>query len=147
MTEIKSIIIEGYASVFDHIDTHGDVTKKGCFVDELKTYPYRSMLFGHDATRVLGHWLDMFEDDKGLRVLGCVTDKQAIQLVTCKALLGLSIGYSATDINQKNDHRNLKGIWLQEVSITPIPCNRHALILGCDAWNEGMDDDRFGVKK
>jgi len=54
--------------------------------------------------------------------------------VVTKALLGLSIGYEADHIQQNNDHRNLKAVGLMEVSLTPVPVNREALITYCGLW-------------
>jgi len=134
MADEERCFIQGYASVFDFTDTHGDITRKGCFKKDLKAFPYRSMLFNHDKMRILGTWLSMKEDKIGLFVEGIVTDPQAIQWVVTKALLGLSIGYEADHIQQNNDHRNLKAVGLMEVSLTPVPVNREALITYCGLW-------------
>jgi len=62
---------EAYASVFDGNDAFKDTIKKGAFSDTLKkrARPVR-MFFQHNPSVVIGKWLDLHEDSKGLKSVG-----------------------------------------------------------------------------
>ena len=67
-------VVEGYASVFDHlIETWngGEVVRKGAFAKTLKDNGGKVAVFrSHDTDRQIGHGIKAIEDEKGLFVTG-----------------------------------------------------------------------------
>ena len=122
-------VIEGYASVFDVTDAHGDVMKRGAFARSLQqmqngTMP--KMLWQHQPENPIGVWEYMEEDEYGLRIKGrllmnLTKAQEAYTLLKNQVLKGLSIGYVARDFERKNGFRNLLDVDLIEVSLVTFP--------------------------
>lgn len=116
-------IIEGYASVFDGVDSYGDTVIKGAFRETLKDRERSVKMRWNHFGPVIGKWLDIHETDKGLKVKGQLTPGHSVAadvLASLKhgAIDGLSIGYFVTDSDQKKEGgRLLKGIELVEISV------------------------------
>lgn len=95
-------LLEGYASVFDVVDTYGTVLKPGAFSKSLRDWNERDrlpdMYLQHDWSSVIGRWTEMAEDGKGLRVKGSfvrsVFGDHAQALVDSGIATDLSIGFS-----------------------------------------------------
>ncbi|MBP7705571.1 MAG: HK97 family phage prohead protease [Caulobacter sp.] len=142
--------VEGYGSVFDVRDSHGDVVARGAFNASLEQrrregralppmYMNHGSMMGADA-RPVGVWLDMAEDDHGLRVKGRLSglDTDAgrfnLALIRDGAMRGLSIGYrvapggAVAGRSETEPRRVLNRIDLFEVSIVDDPANASALI-------------------
>lgn len=127
----------GYASVWDSIDLGGDTVKRGAFVKSLDAWKSKNMLpqllFYHEMDSVIGDWLEMEEDDRGLRVKGRLWIKgdlavpeavKAYNILRGTSVRGLSIGYRVKDYDIQDQMdgsqiRHLKEIDLLEVSIAP----------------------------
>ena len=64
----------GYASAFNGIDTYGDTIFPGAFKDTIhnRARPIR-MHYNHDPRTVIGKWIEVKEDDKGLFIAGELT--------------------------------------------------------------------------
>ena len=124
----------GYASVFGGVDSYGDTIQKGAYIKTLKgrQRPVR-MLYNHMGT-VIGKWVAMYEDEKGLFVEGELTpghSKAADVYASMKhgTLGGMSIGYYVTDMEELSDGRRLlKEIELIEVSVVDEPADLGAKI-------------------
>lgn len=98
------------------------------------------MLFAHKADDLpIGYWLVMEEDDTGLWVEGIVTDQAVGQAVLDQALRGMSIGYQTNKVDQRNDVKYILTMELLEVSLTPVPLNRRALITDVEVLEEIKD--------
>lgn len=123
---------EGHGSVFGNIDHHMDVVVKGAFQETLakhkrdKTMP--QMFWMHQMDQVPGMWLDMSEDDYGLKTRGKLlpttlgNDMQI--LLNAKAVRGLSIGFYPTDVDYDRDGiRLIKNVDLLEVSLVSLAAN------------------------
>lgn len=131
--EIKTF--EGYASTFGNEDRHGDIVEKGAFESSIgKKMPL--MLRGHDPANVVGKWVDMYEDDKGLHSKGEFTPGHSVAADTYAslkhgALSGLSIGFRVPRKGYRieNDRRIIEKVELLEVSIVALPANTEAQIL------------------
>ena len=133
--EIKALNdgeFEGHGSVFGNEDLGGDIVMPGAFKRTLakhrqaKSLP--QMFWMHDPARVCGKWLDMSEDQHGLRVKGVLADtplgNEIRTLLKMDAVRGLSIGYSVTDDGyDKEGNRLLKDCELWEVSVVSLPMN------------------------
>jgi uncharacterized protein len=133
--EIKSLHdreFEGHGSIFGNVDLGGDIVVKGAFNRSLKQHKTSgglpSMFWMHDPTRVAGKWLDMSEDDNGLRVKGVLADtplgNEIHTLLKMDAVRGLSIGYRTLDQDfDKAGNRLIKEAELWEVSVVSLPMN------------------------
>lgn len=139
----------GYAStVLGEPDSYGDVVLPGAFAKSLarhkaeKTMP--SMFFGHKADELpIGDWIEMAEDEKGLRARGklALDDIEGSRVhlaLKSGRVKGLSIGYRIPlgGIKEDPDREGvylLSEIDLHEVSVVNRPANRNALIDGVKA--------------
>ena len=142
---------EGYASVFNHQDAHGDVVKPGAFAESLAAlkssgrslpmYANHGAAMGGDPLPV-GVWKEISEDDKGLKVKGQVAamdsdhGKRVYGLMKSGALSGLSIGFrvppGGADYGQKagDPKRTLNKLHLAEISVVDDPSNHLARVTG-----------------
>ena len=79
--EIKSLTkgeFDGHGSIFGNEDLGGDIVLPGAFSRSLnqhrKNNSMPQMFWMHDPGRVPGKWVDMSEDDDGLKVKGILAD-------------------------------------------------------------------------
>lgn len=141
--EIKDIsdtgVIEGYGSVFDTRDSYDDVIKRGAYAVTLANHKAAgtmpAMLWQHDSNQPIGVWLEMEEDEKGLRVRGqlllsTVRGREAYELLKMGAMNGLSIGFMAKSWSYDKELRILTEIDLWELSVVTFPANTKATITG-----------------
>lgn len=139
-------IITGYASVFDTIDSYGDVIQRGAFTRTLnaakakgKTIP---VLWQHNPHEPIGRTLDIAEDERGLRIRAelLITDvekaREAHALAAAGILGGLSIGFSipkttsagtpAVTYDADTDTHQIHEVRLWEYSLVTFPANEDA---------------------
>lgn len=65
---------EGYASKFDGNDSYGDTIEKGAFANTLASHATPKMFINHRAWDLpVGKWLNLVEDEVGLKVEGELT--------------------------------------------------------------------------
>ena len=136
--EVKSLArdgtFSGYASVFDVLDNHNDIIKKGAFRSTLKKGTGRiKLLWQHKQDEPIGTFSRIFEDEMGLYVegkllLGLQRGKEAYSMLKQGIVSGLSIGYSPLhyDVDQQSGARILTDIELWEVSLVTFPANEAA---------------------
>jgi HK97 family phage prohead protease len=123
----KTLVIEGYASLFGVEDLAGDVVRAGAFARSLMRGAGVGMLLQHLGGRTAGRWTAMREDGRGLFVRGLVSDETtagqaALGLIADKALNGLSIGFIARDWSPRAVRgRELREIELREISLVTSP--------------------------
>ncbi len=123
----KSILIEGYASLFGVEDLAGDVVRAGAFTRSLARGGEVAMLFQHASGRRAGSWTVLREDGRGLFVRGLVTDetpagRAALKLMADGSVDGLSIGFIARDWSPRvGGGRELREVELREVSLVDSP--------------------------
>ncbi|KKB09035.1 HK97 family phage prohead protease [Devosia chinhatensis] len=126
----------GYASVFNRVDSGGDIVMPGAFVKSLSTRRGRiRLLFQHDPKEPVGIWDTIAEDSHGLFVTGRlvpgVPRSDALRrLIESRALDGLSIGFRTVKASREpgTGHRRLKEIDLYEISIVTFPMMEDARI-------------------
>jgi len=135
--ELKSTYFgefEGYASVFDVVDQHSDIIKKGAFGLALNPKEVK-LLWQHKPEEPIG-WLESIQEDsrglyvKGKLLLASSRGKEAYELLKGGAISGLSIGFDV--IKQSFDHkakRIIEEIKLWEVSLVTFPANNEARVL------------------
>lgn len=126
----------GYASVFNGVDSYGDMILPGAYADTIKNRqrPVR-MFYNHDARWPIGKWLSVEEDGKGLLVSGELTPGHSLAsdvkaAMSHGTLDGLSIGYRIPSGGSEKDGkvRKLKRIDLVEVSVVTTPADLNARI-------------------
>jgi HK97 family phage prohead protease len=130
--QLKGREFEGHGSVFGNVDLGGDVVVPGAFKKSLaqhrKAGSLPALFWMHDPTRVAGKWLDMDEDEQGLKVKGVLAPtplgEEIHVLLKMEAVKGLSIGYRTIDQDwDKHGNRLIKEAELWEVSVVSLPMN------------------------
>jgi HK97 family phage prohead protease len=141
----KNGTFEGYASVFNDLDSSQDRVIKGAFKNTLEKYRQNgrmpALLWQHDAGEPIGVWREMFEDQTGLYVKGELfveeipRARQAYKLMREGGLSGLSIGFKTiqSELNPKTGERLLTEIDLLEVSMVTFPALDSARVSGVKA--------------
>lgn len=96
--------IEGYGSVFDTLDTYGDIVRPGAYAKSLAKHAADGtrvkMLWQHDDATPIGVWDEVREDATGLYckgrlLLDVAAAREAHALLLAGAIDGLSIGFQA----------------------------------------------------
>ena len=134
-TENNLGTFEGYGSVFGNVDSTNDIVAKGAFLDSLQKNGNPSMLYQHDARRVMGVWDMVKEDQNGLYVKGTLNlevqdGREAYALIKQGAIKGLSIGYRVKQAayDEKTGVRTIKQADVLEVSLVTFPANAEAQV-------------------
>lgn len=133
---------EALVSVFDNVDSYGDVVRKGAFAKTLEEWTESQspipVLYSHNATDPdynIGHVLEAYETDDGLLIRGQLDvesetgkAKQVHRLLTTRRVSQFSFAYDVTEGSevQLDDGRSayeLRGIKLYEVGPCLIGAN------------------------
>ncbi|MCW5721947.1 MAG: HK97 family phage prohead protease [Devosia sp.] len=124
----------GYASIFNRLDSGGDIVLPGAFGKSLAKKRGRiRLLFQHDPKDPVGIWEELREDAHGLfaagRLVPGVPRADALRrLIETQALDGLSIGFRTVKASRKGGQRLLHEIDLYEISIVTFPMMEEARI-------------------
>lgn len=141
----------GYASLFGIADLVNDVVEFGAFSKTLELHSSRPvrMLFQHDPDQVIGRWLTLRQDEKGLYVEGQLSldvtrAKDVHALMLSGALDGLSIGFKTRKSHKdpKSGARHVSEADLWEISIVTFPMlpdARVTQIKFCTPENDPLD--------
>jgi len=134
---------EGYGSTFGNVDRGMDIVEAGAFRRTLKEKSLAAikMLRDHDTTKIVGQWLDIQEDNHGLKVRGKLFSspedgvplaRETYTLMKAGALDALSIGYRTvkSSWDEQSGIRTLLDLDLWEISVVTFPMNEMA---GIDA--------------
>lgn len=126
--------IEGYASVFEVVDSGMDVVAPGAFSKSLGSGRKVRMLWQHDMAQPIGVWDEIREDERGLYVKGRISKdvakgSEAIALFRMGAMDSLSIGYRTISASPEGNGRvrRIEEAELWEVSAVTIPMNEMAV--------------------
>jgi hypothetical protein len=139
--------VEGYASVFNNVDSYKDIVLPGAFAKSLKSRK-PAMLWQHRSGDVIGVWDEMEEAKKGLYVKGRILDTtlgdDAYKLVKAGAVTGMSIGYSSKkdEFDHEKGVRKLIEVELYEVSLVTFPANERAQITRVKSENGALMTER-----
>lgn len=140
--EIKSLddtgMFEGYASVFGVEDSDGDVILKGAFKETIAAAKSSGrmpkMLWQHDRRQIIGKWIDMNEDDKGLWVKGRLImevrqGQEAYALLKEEVLDALSVGFNIPEGGATGKYEFvISRVDLMETSLVTWGANPDAII-------------------
>lgn len=132
----------GYASVFDNMDWYGDVVRRGAFTETLAKWKARGklppLLWQHKSDTPIGPHLEMYEDEKGLFVVGkLLVDaiekaREAYALLKAGVISGMSIGFDTPEGGMVYDGKanvwNLIRLDLWENSLATFPANEEAQV-------------------
>lgn len=133
--------INGYGSIWDKVDSYGEVVVQGAFTKSLKAWRRLKrpipMLWQHRSDQPIGVWDDFEEDEKGLKLSGRLNletqrGKEAWSDVKMQAVTGLSIGYYEVKADPydygSTEPRKLIELDLREVSPVTFPALKEAQI-------------------
>lgn len=126
----------GYASVFDEVDSYGDIVTHGAFRASIENFHKGKMpklLWQHDVNCPIGIIEEIKEDQHGLFVkcrllLEVEKAKDVYCLIKNKAIDGFSIGYKLRDSYFENGYHYLTDVDLLEISIVTFPACESAVI-------------------
>ena len=130
----EDMVFAGYASIFGGVDAYGDTIDPKAYDQTLveRQRPVR-MRWNHYGP-VIGKWLDIRVDGKGLYVNGQLTPghSTAVDVYASMkhgAIDGMSIGYIPRLVEEKGEGRRLlKQIDLIEISVVEEPADLGAKI-------------------
>lgn len=131
---------EGYASVFGGVDSYGDTILPGAYKKTLKKRERPIRMRWNHWGPVIGKWLEIAEDERGLRVKGELTPGHSVAQDVYASLKhgaidGMSIGYRPVQIRDLGDgRRELKEIDLVEISVVEEPADLAARVGGVKNW-------------
>lgn len=140
--------IEGYASVFGGVDSYGDTINPGAYAETLKNRERPVRMRWNHYGPVIGKWMEIREDEKGLYVRGELTPGHSIAdnvYASLKhgAIDGLSIGYIVEigEGAEKNDTGgyDLSKIDLIEISVVEEPADLGANISNVKECKEAIE--------
>ena len=129
---------EGYASVFGGVDSYNDTILKGAYAGVLQRAKRPHMFYNHRYWEMpIGKWLELEEDESGLKVKGEFTPGHSVAADVYAAVKhgtidGLSIGYALTKDDyyiDPNGVRVIKNISeLYEISVVTMPADSAARV-------------------
>lgn len=133
----RGLRFAGYAAVFGHPDSGGDVIRPGAFAASLEGARDVPLLWQHRAGAVIGRVAHLSEDKRGLRVIaelgGGEDARRAARLLEAKKLDGLSFGYRVRQAGRKDGLRELIELDLVEVSLVAEPMQPRARVHAVEA--------------
>ena len=133
-TSDKEGIFSGYASVFGGVDAYGDTIIKGAYANTLQNRKRPVQMRWNHWGDVIGKWLVIQEDEKGLYVEGSLTPNHSLAQDVYASLKhgsigGLSIGYRVVNgVENETGGLDLYEIDLVEISVVESPADLAAQI-------------------
>ena len=130
----KEGIFSGYASVFGGVDAYGDTIIKGAYQNTLENRKRPVQMRWNHFGDVIGKWLVIQEDEKGLYVEGSLTPNHSVAQDVYASLKhgaigGLSIGYRVVKgVENQTGGMDLYEIDLIEISVVETPADLAAQI-------------------
>jgi HK97 family phage prohead protease len=132
------LVFNGYASVFDYLDSHNEIMIKGAFFKSIQKHNNGSsrikLLWQHDIHKPIGVINKIAEDDKGLFVDVALNNsvnqgREVAALVKQKAIDSFSVGFNIEKYRINNlGQKEICDADLWEVSVVTFPANQAAKI-------------------
>lgn len=131
---------EGYGSVFGNVDAYNEIVAPGAFAKSIAEIKASGrplpVLWNHNSNEPIGKYLDLMEDDRGLKVQGQLMTGKVSRATEVAAMMqegiisGLSIGYWVKDYSRDDETGvwTLKELKLREISVVTFPANDDARI-------------------
>ncbi len=146
----RGLRFAGYAAVFDHPDSGGDVVRRGAFARALAKGDSVPLLWQHQGGQVIGRVEHLSEDSRGLRVIAELGSgaaaARAAALLKAKRLDGLSFGYRVRAAGKRDGLRELTELDLVEVSLVAKPMQRRARVHAVEERTALQPEDGRGCK-
>ena len=141
------LTITGYGAYFNNIDSYGDIILPGAFAKTLIDRKGRiAFCYQHDIWNPIGKIEEIYEDDKGLKVVVKLSAaNEDIQTKVKEGILKeMSIGYRAMKTRQGGgmgyeDANILEEIKLIEISLVTVAANPLAVIETMKSETEKTD--------
>lgn len=146
--------IKAYASVFDNVDRHGDVLRKGAFAETIEAWQKSGnnipLLYGHDFSDPfanIGTVKSVVEDDHGLLIeatldLDNAKAKQVHRLLKEKRLTQMSYAFDVLEAAPAtvdgDEVYEITKAHLHEVSVVPIGANSATEVLAVKAAGDDV---------
>jgi hypothetical protein len=145
-------VFEGYASMFNNLDSYRDIVVKGAFNRTINNNSNRvKVLWQHDISEPIGKPIMMAEDEKGLHVkaklcLGTEKGRQCFELMKDGVINELSIGHDTIqdEYDSKNRIRYLKEVRLWEFSAVTFAANDMAKVNNVKRFDRLLDELKSG---
>ena len=124
----------GYASVFGGVDSYGDTIDPKAYDETLKNRKRPVRMRWNHYGPVIGKWLKMQVDERGLYVEGELTPGHSVASdvyasLKHEAVTGMSIGYFVKEAEgRENGTTLLKQIELVEISVVEEPADNAAQV-------------------
>ena len=139
-SENGEMIVSGYASVFNVVDSWSDVILQGAFAKTISENMSRvKLLWQHDQTCPIGKILELKEDAKGLFFKAKISDtemgKEAHTLCKDGVIDEISIGFASIKDDYTNGIRMISELKLWEISLVTLGANEFAKITEVKAEN------------
>lgn len=130
--DIQGRIVKGYFSVFDNVDSDGDIIRKGAYEKTLKANRSRIQhLWQHNPHMPIGKLQELKEDSKGLYFESKLSDtalgNDVLKLYKEGIIREHSVGFEVKDQIQ-SDHREITEIKLWEGSTVTWGANELAQV-------------------
>lgn len=135
----KTGIVKGYGSIFDNIDSDGDIITKGAYTKTISENGKRiKYLYQHQMDKPLGKMVNLYEDEKGLMFEASIPKtqlgKDVLELMKAGVITENSVGIlplqkeGCSDVIE-NCYRKLTEVKLYEISAVTLAANDEAMIL------------------
>jgi hypothetical protein len=136
-------MIEAYVSIFNNIDSYGDIIAPGAFAESIgKKLP--KVVWSHDWEKPIGKTLVAREDNKGLYVkaqllLSIDDGRKAYELIKEGIIDEFSIGFRVQDWEMQGENRVIKKVKLYEWS--PVLAGANPATELVSIKGEDIDED------
>ena len=143
-TDTEQGVFDGHASVWDIVDSEGDVVERGAFAKTITEGIAKEgvpiLALHNDTVLPVGKTLALREDDEGLYVKGYISPtsmgNDVRTLIRDGVLKELSIGYVPVAHKMEGNVRHLLEVELPEISVVTWAANSAAKITGYKGANE-----------
>ena len=154
-------IVEGWASVFNNLDSDNDRILPGSYAKSIKEWGPEGknrikLCMQHNMQRPIGKILEMKEDSKGLYIraqFGTDTDGENYYRMTKEEIITeFSVGFFAQEKKENEDGGyDISSIKLYEVSMVTVAANDEALVTNVKSNNvlklvKQVGDDKLQFK-
>ena len=134
----------GYASVFGEVDAYNDSIVPGAYKDTIQNRERPIRMRWNHYGPVIGKWVHVEEDEKGLWVEGELTRGHSVAddvyaSMVHGAVDGMSIGYRVRDSDEESGITYLKEIDLVEISVVEEPADLGAMVAEVKHHKELID--------
>jgi len=133
----KSGIVKGYGSVFNNVDSDGDIITPGAYTKTIMENGSRvKYLYQHNMDQPLGKMVNLYEDDKGLMFEAKIPKTQlgtdVLELMKAGVITENSVGILPLqkEAGMGDEYnRKLTEVKLYEISAVTLAANDEAMIL------------------